>query len=408
MLLDASNGSASDSPSAVCALPSIVKTQRYNAAAADSNCELLCELFTGATGVVCLGKILSGKDAGRLVMLRPVSARAAASIKVLVDRVRQINHPRLLKVVGCFRSGQQHYVASDYISGVSFVELGPALLPSDQRAVGVAVRVVHDTLLAAQSGKRLLEGLYGYRVERCMYADTIWVADFGKAFLSELAVFEAVLCETKSGVSGVRGSSYRESEDTGSEDVVAAGNLLFEILSRNSGQRGNTFASRSSETKALASVVTTALSADRGQRYANAAEMAEALAQLPAALDVSIQTVRQCVAEALGAVLEQRRERLTVIDTGPASRISGLVRAQSTESERVEMSFSKPDCHARPAEPDAAAREELTSIWVPHEQQVEAGNLPEMQQRRPNPMRLMLVSVLLLTAALLVLALVGY
>ena len=404
-------GALSDSggePSNRTVASSMVKTQPYNVARADGDCELLCELFTGATGLVHLGKILSGRDAGRLVMLRPVSERAAASVKVLVDRVRQINHPRLLKVVGCFRSGHQHYLASDYISGVSFIELGPTLSPADALSVGVAVRIVHDTLLAAHSGRRLLEGIYGYPVERCVYADTIWVADFGKAFLTELALFEAVLCDSKAGVSGVRGLSYRPSEDAGCEDVLAAGNLLFEILSRNSGERGRDFAARSSPTKALAGVVTTALSGARGQQYASAAEMAEALARLPPDFDVSAQVVRQCVADALGVVLEQRRQRLALFDEGQPPRISGLLHTHGAESERVGTFSSRSQSLPQSPASDSAAGEEVTPIWIAHEPHVETRHWHEVPRRRQNPLGLVLVLGLLLIAALLVLALVGY
>lgn len=381
-----------------------MKTQPYNAAGADGDCELLCPLFTGATGVVQLGKVLTGKDAGRLVMLRPVSARTAASVKVLVDRVRQINHPRLLKVVGCFRSGPQHYVASDYISGVSFVELGPALSPSDPVAVGVAVRVMRDTLVAAHSGRRLLQGIYGYCVERCVYPDTIWIADFGKAFLSELAVFEAVLGDPKHGASGVRGLSYRVSEDSGSEDVLAAGNLLFEILSRDSGQRGSRFALSSTELKALANVVTTALSKEQGHGYENAGTMAEALAKLPPAFDVSDQTIRLCVSQALGPVLEQRRERLVLVDKGPERRISGWVPAQSTQSVRTDVSSSEPPIHSGSTKGEY---EDETTLWIPPLPNVEAPALHETP-RRSRPPGVMIIWALLLILALVVIALVGY
>ncbi len=283
-------------------------------------CEILFDLHAGRTGTVRLGRLLKGRDAGRVVMLRPLSARVAGRIQPIVDRVRHISHPKLLKVIGAVRVGSQDYLASEYISGVSFVELRPAVSRAAPLDVCVAVRVVHDALLAAHSGRRLLEGLYGYRVERSIFEETIWVADFGDVFLTELAVFEAICSETEGGGSGVRGMSYLGSGAQACADVHAAGALLFEVLAHRSSQQGAVLGLSTQATKALAGVVTASLSASPSDNLMTAAALAKALAQLPSSLRASIDDVRRYLEKALQTTLDVRREKLRMLERVSAVR----------------------------------------------------------------------------------------
>lgn len=315
--------------------------------AADSDqgesCERLFELYIGATGPVYLGRLLCGKQAGRLVMLRPVSAERGVRVTALVDRVRHISHPKLLKLLGCFRIGAQDYLASEYIAGVSFVELSSKLTLSSVKDVAVLVRIVRDVLLAAHSGRRLLHGLYGRRVERCIFPDTIWVAEFGEVFITELAVFEALVGD--GALSVVRSEASLEPEaPLGRADVLATGQLLFDALSNRNKQDEALLGLPSQTSKALAAAVSRALEHDGHEAFASATELAHALSNLPSGLQASTDDVRSVLGQALQGVLELRRRKLSLVEQTSAvtgdneatqfHRASGLNRSQDVDTVR--------------------------------------------------------------------------
>lgn len=282
-------------------------------------CDLLFELYTGATGPVYLGRLLRGKQAGRLVMLRPVSPERGLRAKALVDRVRHISHPKLLKLLGCFKIGSQDYLASEYIAGASFVELRPRLILSTPRDVAVLVRVMRDVLLAAHSGRRLLHGIYGRRVERCIYPDTIWLAEFGEVFITELGVFDALVGDPALSVVRTQASVETE-EPPGREDVAAIGQILFEAFAKRSTE-DDLFGLPYQAGKALLSVVSRALEHDGYAPFADATELAHALSNLPASLNASTDDVRGVLGQALQGTLELRRRKLSLVEQ--TSAVSG-------------------------------------------------------------------------------------
>lgn len=338
------------------------------------SCERLFELYTGATGPVHLGRLLCGKHAGRLVMLRPVSAERGVRAKALVDRVRHISHPKLLKLLGCFRIGSQDYLASEYIAGASFVELSQKLTLATAKDVAVLVRIVRDVLLAAHSGRRLLHGLYGRRVERCIFPDTIWVAEFGEIFVTELAVFEALVGDTAQSV--VRSEASLETEaPAGRADVLAIGQLLFEVLSNRSKKDEALLGLPNQTSKALASVVSRALEHDGHEAFASATDLAHALSNLPSGLQASTDDVRGVLSRALQGTLELRRRKLSLVEqtsavTGDSEatqfhRASGLNRSQDVDT-------------VRPSAPSGSGTHPTLSAPLPA---LSSARLPSMEPR---------------------------
>ena len=306
-------------------------------------CELLFELYVGATGPVHLGRLLRGKHAGRLVTLRPVSPAHGVRAKALVDRVRHISHPKLLKLLGCFRIGSQDYLASEYIAGASFVELNSKLVLTSAKDVAVMVRITRDVLLAAHSGRRLLHGIYGRRVERCIFPDTIWIAEFGEVFITELAVFEAMVGDPA--LSVVRTpSSLEAAEAAGRADILAIGQILFEVLGTRS-KKGEALLGLPSQTeKALTKLVARALEHDGETPFESAIEMAHALSNLPAGLNASTDDVRGVLRHSLQTALELRRQKLKLVEQASVvsgdneqtqfHRASGLNRAGDLDTKR--------------------------------------------------------------------------
>lgn len=305
-------------------------------------CEHLFELHTGSTGAVHLGRLLRGKHAGRLVMLRPVSAELALRAKTLVDRVRHISHPKLLKLLGCYKIGSQDYLASEYIAGACFVELRSKLELSTPTDVAVLVRIMRDVLLAAHSGRRLLHGIYGRRVERCIFPDTIWVAEFGEVFITELGVFEALTDDAS--LSVMRAQSCLESDEPqGRADVLAIGQLLFEALAARPNEQ-DFFGLPAPVAKALTQVVSRALEHDGAEPFASSTDLAHALSNLTPQLNASTDDVRSVLARALHGTLELRRLKLGLVEQASAvsgdndatrfHRASGLGRSRDVDTVR--------------------------------------------------------------------------
>lgn len=283
-------------------------------------CELLFELYVGATGPVHLGRLLRGKHAGRLVMLRPVSAAHGVRAKALVDRVRNISHPKLLKLLGCFRIGSQDYLASEYIAGASFVELRSKLALTSSKDVAVMVRIARDVLLAAHSGRRLLHGIYGRKVDRCIFPDTIWIAEFGEVFITELAVFEAMVGDPA--LSVVRTPSSLETEDaSGRADILSIGQILFDAIGNRSKKGEALFGLPIQTEKALTKVMARALEHEGETPFEGAIEMVHALSNLPSGLNASTDDVRGVLRQALQVTLELRRQKLKLVEQ--ASVVSG-------------------------------------------------------------------------------------
>ncbi|HEU5076277.1 MAG TPA: hypothetical protein VFU02_18920 [Polyangiaceae bacterium] len=318
--------------------------EQKNAAKSERSeaCELLFELYPGATGPVQLGRLLLGKHAGRLVTLRPVSAEHALRAKALVDRVRHISHPKLLKLLGCFRIGSQDYLASEYIAGASFVELRSKLVLSTAKDAAVLVRITRDVLLAAHSGRRLLHGIYGRRVERCIFPDTIWVAEFGEVFITELGVFESLIGGVAASV--VHSQESLETEGpSGRADVLAIGEILFDAIA-NRATKHDLFGLPHHVGKALTSVVSRALEHDGSEAFASATELAHALSNLPAVFNASTDDVRSVLGQAMQGALELRRRKLSLVEQTSAvggdsdatqfHRASGLSRALELDTVR--------------------------------------------------------------------------
>lgn len=304
-------------------------------------CELLFELYRGATGPVQLGRLLRGKNAGRLVLLRPVDAERALRARTLVDRVRHISHPKLLKVMGCFRIGGQDYLASEYIAGASFVELREKLEIKSVDECAAVVHIMRDVLLATHSGRRLFEGIYGRRVERCVFADTIWLAEFGEVFITELAVFEAMTSDAS--WSGVRGTGYLEhNESPEGADIQATGEILYDWLS--SQDKGAGFPGLPIKTsKSLTAVVSRALGKGGDGSFESSTAMAQALSHLPG-LGASSEDLRKILKDSLQGALSLRRQKLKILERSSAvlgdseatqfHRASGLGRAREQETVR--------------------------------------------------------------------------
>lgn len=163
----------------------------------DAQCEVLFELYQGDSSVH-LGRLLKGRDAGRLVSLRHVNPALVPDLSYRVDLARSIAHPSLAKVLGIVSAAGKSYVASEYVPGVTLLELRRAVLTSGSPlALAAAVRIVVDALQAARVGQLLLLRAAGEPLAAHLYAEHVHVAAYGETLLGELGTASSLRSESE-------------------------------------------------------------------------------------------------------------------------------------------------------------------------------------------------------------------
>src|ERR1700744_4653729 len=150
-------------------------------------CEVLFELFEGELGRVQLGRMLSGNDSGRLVTLRRLGGAPSAELTRAVDFARTISSPRLKKTLCTLRIDGTWFLASEYLSGVALSELTHALAEHGEKvATAVAVCITLDVVSSTMAARDLIESGGSAAKIRCLHGESVWLADFGEAFLGEV------------------------------------------------------------------------------------------------------------------------------------------------------------------------------------------------------------------------------
>jgi hypothetical protein len=285
-----------------------------------AQCEALFKLFEGPTGWLRLGRLLKGHEAGRLVLLRDAStAHDEVALSQAVDSARCIAHPNISKLLGIVWLDGSAQLASEYVDGVSLLELTRAFAgqptPIDPR---VAARIICDALSAVASAKDLLRGAGAASAGRCLFSDTLWIAEFGETLLMEAGV--ATLLNPESApFSGGPAVEQLGSSALAMNDVRAAGLELFTLLTnRVFDANGQELLAKAPP--ALAAIVRRALSDDPALRYADPATMSRALAGLPAELIASEREVGVAIQESMRSTLKGRRQKLSLLE-----RLSAVV-----------------------------------------------------------------------------------
>jgi hypothetical protein len=171
------------------------------AATAATRCVALFELFRGGAGPVQLGRLHDGRAAPRLVALRRLATLPTRELESAATRARGVSHPRLAQMLGTYQHEDSWYIASEYVSGVTLFELGQtAVRQRNPVSAPVAVRIVLDALRVTAEAAQLIEE--STISARCLYPESLWIADSGELFVSELLV-APVLARTTTGASYV-------------------------------------------------------------------------------------------------------------------------------------------------------------------------------------------------------------
>lgn len=267
------------------------------------------ELCPCPHGTLHLGRMLRGVDSGRLVVLREVSA-LAPSLLAAVDLGRSLAHPQLLKSLGVVHSATSSYLANEYLPGVTLLELEAAvrrarfpLRPS------VAVRVIKDALRAAAATQRLLSDTAGLSYTRCLFADTVWIAEFGDVLLTDVPV-APLLGKIPDADPALRTA----------KDLLAAAIHLFQLASGETLSPGITKKIAAYVPEVMAETLARALGVGAETPFSSIEEFVAALDALPNELQAEAHEVSEEIQRRVGSSLSQRRNKLGLLELGAATQ----------------------------------------------------------------------------------------
>jgi hypothetical protein len=281
-------------------------------------CQVLFELFGSPRGKVSLGRISTGNEAGRIVMLRQIPEQTLQQETPAFELAKGLTHPRLLKLLGVVSDRTHCYVASEYVPGLSLFEL-VARARARQRGmeVGAAVRVMIDALRAVVSARSLLAEA-GAQPVRLLNSDSVWPVDYGETLLSEVGVSAALL-------SGVQ-RAPETAVDVEARDMMTAGVELFQLATGRLMTGDLSRAAKLHLPVPLARVLDDVFTGQLPTGVDGVSELADALAALPATLVGAEQLVATELQRLGGDLLEERRRKLETFRSGSVVDIEGATR----------------------------------------------------------------------------------
>lgn len=314
---------------------------------------MVVDLFSGPMGSCRLGYVKSGADAGRTVLLREVSPQSLRFLGRRLRKASEIAHSNLVKLLGTVEVDGHIQIASEYIAGVSLLELRAAAAEKRERLEpAIATRIISTALDAAKSAHALCQAK-GFELTRSIFSDTVWVAEFGETMLTDVGV--ADLLVSGKGASAV--PTHLVGSGTGSHDVYAAGSELYELLTGKP-FHGGIPSFEPSTPLPVSAIVSRALAFDEKRRFSSISEMTEAFAQLPRELVAHEDLVTASVERVMKATLKLRRAKLAMLertlgsqDDGESTRCYSVASLRS--GSRSDTVRPPPESHSdQPSPPD--------------------------------------------------------
>jgi hypothetical protein len=272
--------------------------------------ELLFELLRGPHGAVHLGRMLRGIDSGRLVTLREVGALDADAMAA-IDVARSLAGPS----TAAQAAGSREHALD-------------ALPRQRVRARGVVARARRRrTCLALSSApwRRRAHregGTAGGRSgsapaqrhrrfgvlalsSRCLFSDTVWIAEFGDVLLTDVNV-APLLAKNPD----------RDSARAAAKDLLSAAIELFQLASGEALSQDVASKLGAYVPAHLAETLEQALGLQGRAPFANLGNFVAALDDLPRELQADDHELSEELHRRLGATLEQRRRKLSLLELG--------------------------------------------------------------------------------------------
>lgn len=282
-------------------------------------CQVLFELFASPRGKVSLGRVSTGNEAGRIVVLREIREGALQQVTPAFELAKGLKHPRLLKLLGVVSDRTHTYVASEYVPGISLFELVARVRARQQgMEVGAAVRVMIDALRAVVSARSLLLAA-GAQPVRLLNIDCVWLVDYGETLLSEVGVSAALL-------GGVSQRTPDTASDVVARDMMTAAVELYQLASARLMTGDLSRAAKLHLPSPLARVLDDAFTWDPTTGVDGVGELADALAGLPATLVGSEQLVASELQRLSGDLLQERRRKLATFHDGSGTELDSATR----------------------------------------------------------------------------------
>lgn len=344
------------------------------------DCVVLGELFSSPRGNVCVGRLIQD---GRLALLREVPTPTPSALEQAVESARGVTHPMLLKVLGLATDGHRRFIASEYIPGVSLLELNAAIRRR-QRGMdaAAAVRLMLGALARVADARELLAAR-GEPPVRLLHGDCVWIAEFGETMLAEALVSSRLR----------RAPSPPLGAEVEIEDVQAAAVELFQLTSARLMTGDIGAAARRHLPTALARIIEAAFVWDPSSDLDTARGFARALRSLPAALVGSDQSVVDELKRLVPDLLEERQRKLASREIaardleGPTRvySVADAVRAQEeadeSEEETASLPGQLPATAMKPVEQQAALPDPSPST----PQKLPASAAPALAARKRSP-----------------------
>jgi hypothetical protein len=270
---------------------------------------VVVDLFSGPMGVCRLGYVKSGADAGRTVLLREVSPQSLRFLGRRLRKASEIAHSNLVKLLGTVEVDGRVQIASEYVAGVSLLELRAATADKRERLEpAVATRIIARALDAAKNAHALCQAK-GFELTRSIFSDTVWIAEFGETMLTDVGL--ADLLGAGNGASAA--PTQLVGSGPGSHDVYAAGSELYELLTGKP-FHGGIPSFDPTTPQAIAAIVSRALAFEERLRFASISEMTTAFAELPRELVAHEDLVAASIEHFMKAALKLRRAKLGMLE----------------------------------------------------------------------------------------------
>ncbi|HEY3256052.1 MAG TPA: hypothetical protein VGJ91_18965, partial [Polyangiaceae bacterium] len=276
-------------------------------------CQVLFELFASPRGRVSLGRLSTGKEAGRIVVLREIPERALQQVTPAFELAKALTHPSLLKLLGVVSDRTHSYLASEYVPGISLFELVARVRARQQgMELGAAVRVMIDALRAVVSARSLLSAA-GAQPVRLLNSDCVWLVDYGETLLSEVGVSAALL--------GGPQKAPETARDVEARDLMTAAVELYQLASGRLMSGDLSRAAKLHLPAPLARVIEEAFTWEPSTDLDGMSNMADALAGLPAKLVGSEALVASELQRLSGDLLAERRRKLGTFHDGSGTEL---------------------------------------------------------------------------------------
>jgi hypothetical protein len=200
------------------------------------------QLSTGAVGSIWLGRLASGAETGRLVIVRriPLALLDVADVERIRQSVGayvQLKSPSLVKLLDVAVVDRDLACVSEYLAGVRLHDLQRCLVETEASIpTGVAVRIVLEVAKAGAVAHRLMSRLGILASHRVVFSDGVLIALFGETLLADVGILAGLLrCPNIASIPnvivGLAPEEILSPEGTcGSPEVFTLGVLLWELL----------------------------------------------------------------------------------------------------------------------------------------------------------------------------------